>query len=110
MGQDDRLVKPEVKLQQFLETCSDQTLGDLQLSRLNDAANTGGDFQESVQKLIQAAIKLAECAEAYVQSESEARYVSFVREAAKQCREIENRTQKRSRRPKGPRLLPKVVS
>ena len=85
MGQDDRLVKPEVvavvtQLKKFAETCSNQSLGDLQLSRMNESANAEHDFQEQVQKLLQHVLKIVDMAESWAQKEAEARYVTFLRQ------------------------------
>jgi hypothetical protein len=91
MGQNNRLVKPVVKpelqLQQFLETCSDQSLGDLLLAKLNSSANANGDFQAAIQTLLQHVLKIVEMADTWAQKEAEQRYVNFVREAARQRRE-----------------------
>jgi hypothetical protein len=75
-----------VELQKFLSTCSDQSLGDLQLSRLNLAANGQNEFQEAAKKLLEFAAKMVEIADSWAQHEAEARYVTFVREATKIAR------------------------
>lgn len=75
------------ELQKFLSTCSDQSLGDLQLSRLNLAANRHNDFQEAAKKLLEFAAKMVEIADSWAQHEAEARYVTFIRETTKLTRQ-----------------------
>lgn len=87
-----RLVKPKLKapetqLLEFAETSSDQSLGDLLLSKLNSSANANGDFQAAVQTLLQHVLKIVEMADTWAQQEAETRYVNYVREAARQRRE-----------------------
>jgi hypothetical protein len=79
--------KDLAKLNRFLETASDQEIGNALLSRLNGSANTAHDFQQQVQKLLHQVLNLVEFAENWAQAEAETRYVNFVREAARQRRE-----------------------
>lgn len=73
---DNRLAQ----LNKFLETCSNQSLGDLQLSRMSESANAEHDFQAQVQKLLEHVMKIVEHAEKWAQAEAEARYVSYIRQ------------------------------
>lgn len=75
------------QLQRFLETCSDTEIGDALLAKLNASANANSDFQAAIQALLQHVLKIVEMADAWAQSEAEQRYVTFVREAARQHRE-----------------------
>lgn len=76
------------QLDQFLETCSDTSLGDLLLSKMNGSANSAKEFQQHIQKLLNATLNLVEFAENWAQSEAEQRYVAYVREAGRQRREM----------------------
>lgn len=67
-------------LQQFVATCSAQSLGDIHLAKLNASANTQHEFQEHVQKLLEHVLKMVEFAEKWAEAESESRYVNYVRE------------------------------
>lgn len=69
-----------IPLQQFIKTCSSNTLGEFQLSKMNDANNTQRDFQNEVQKLLEHVLKMVEFAEKWAETEAQARYVSYIRQ------------------------------
>lgn len=78
------LVKPKhLSLQEFAANCSDVSLGELLLAKLNRAANVDQDLQKEVQSLLQQVLKLVDYFEDWAQSQAEARYITYVRESAK---------------------------
>ena len=88
-----KLVKRKpLTLQEFANSCSDVSLGELLLAKLNRAANVDAGLQKEVQSLLQQVLKLVDYFEDWAQSQAEARYITYVREAAKQRREQELQT------------------
>jgi hypothetical protein len=77
------------QLTEFLSSCSDRSLGELQLNRLNQSSNHQKEFQDAAKKLLELAQKLVEVADSWAQFEAEARYVTFIREASKLARETQ---------------------
>jgi len=75
------------ELTTYMEGCSDTSMGDLLLSRLNESANAHQEFRHQVQVLAEQVQKLIEFADEWAQKEAEQRYVNYVREAAKLRRE-----------------------
>lgn len=77
------------ELQRFLEDCSDVSLSDLVLAKFNSSANNSKEYRQHVQTLLEGMLKLMDFADAWAQSEAEARYVNLIREANRQRREKE---------------------
>ena len=92
MGQRKLVKAKKLSLQEFAENCSDVSLGELLLAKLNRAANVDRDLQREVQSLLQQVLKLVDHFEDWAQSQAEARYITYVRESAKQRREQELQT------------------
>ena len=82
----NRAKKSFEELEKFFKTASEETVGDLLLSRMNLASNAEREFQDQVQTLLHQILRLVEFAEDWAQREAEQRYVNYVREAARQRR------------------------
>lgn len=79
-------------LVRITEELSDSSIADLMMAKMNQSANARKDFQQKIQKLLHAVMDLVEFSEEYAEKEAEQRYVNFVREAARQRRDLERLT------------------
>lgn len=82
----------KIDLVRITDELSDSSLADLVLAKMNHSANARKDFQQKIQKLLHAVMDLVEFSEEYAEKEAEQRYVNYVREAARQRRELERVT------------------
>lgn len=79
-------------LVRITEELSDSSIADLMMAKMSQSANARKDFQQKIQKLLHAVMDLVEFSEEYAEKEAEQRYVNFVREAARQRRDLERVT------------------